>query len=143
MILTNGKNSNLWLAAMMIQKYPTDILYHNILAEMSLSNGKFEEALMLFDDFIWTDERNKNIRAKEDILHRAFCVDCFKPIRGVRMKCVNASCRNSDRCYRCARVLVPDPQGHSRHPCNQHLRIQIPSSKRLEMVGLPRQIQNH
>lgn len=142
MTIANGKDSSLCLAAIMTRKYPNDILYHNILAEMFLSNEEFEKALMLFDDIIWTDERNKNIRAQEDIFHRAFCVDCYKPIRGVRMKCVNARCRNGDRCYRCARVLVPDPHGHSRHPCNQHHRIQIPSSERLAM-RFPRQIQNY
>lgn len=98
---------------------------------------------MLFDDAVWKDERNNNIHAAGDILHRAFCVDCFQPIRGLRIKCTHASCRYSDRCAHCDRVLVQGSETHSHNSCTQHIRIQIPSPERLAMLRSPQQIQNH
>ena len=98
---TDRKESSLHLSQMMIRKYPSDIVYYNILGEAHLKNGNHLEAVRLFDDVVFRDETNRNINALNDILHRASCTECFKPIRGIRVKCANASCGYCDRCIRC------------------------------------------
>lgn len=123
---------------MMTRKFPADILYYNILAEAYLKNGKNTEAIQLFDDVVLKDERNNNIGVLEDILHRAFCNECHKPIRGVRVKCIDGSCGYRDRCIRCA--TCPNQRTHSLYPCARHCYIHIPSQERFAAHGVLRQI---
>lgn len=119
------------LAKAMIEKDPHDLLYYNILAESYLMTGKNEKAIQLFDDVVRRDVSIENIRYVDDILHRAFCIECFEPIRGIRVKCGDPRCGYGDRCIPCFKVP---------HQCLNHYRIHIPSQAALSAMRFPHSI---
>ena len=75
------------LAKVMIEKDRHDLLYYNILAESCLMTGKNGAVIQLLDDLVRRDVSVETHRYEDDILHRAFCIECFQPIRGIRVKC--------------------------------------------------------
>jgi hypothetical protein len=111
------------LAKLMVKKYPDDILYRHIRAEAYAKNGKWSKAIVLFDHVVFTDKFNQRLRYDSEISHRAFCSDCFRPIRGIRQKCQSTTCVDYDHCTDCL-----NRSGGSSESCLQHPRISIPSS---------------
>lgn len=124
----------LHLAKLMTQRYPHDSLYYNILAEGYAMNELKGDAVQLFDDLVRWEVTYRNIRYLDEILHRAFCLECSQPIRGIRIKCVDSSCGSGDWCVPCLsrRPLTP-------HPCDDsHVRIDIPSPETRSALRLSR-----
>jgi hypothetical protein len=121
----------------MIRKYPNDLLHYHCLAEHYLKSPSYGDevynfAVQLLEDLLIRDERNQHLEV-EDIFHRAFCAECFKIIRGVRVKCVDARCGYKDRCLGC----MNGPTG-ALDPCTNHHRIHIPRQGRQSTLRLPR-----
>lgn len=129
MIYADLKKLCLELSRIMRKKYPQDILYENILAEAYLKNRMDSHAVSLFDTAVLKDPRNRNLIDRQQISHRVFCNECLEPIRGIREKCTNRNCGDYDCCVRCL-----NKQRHSSQSCAQHVRIQIPSSGKLETL---------
>jgi len=114
----------------MTERHPRDFLYLSILAEAYAMKGDQQKAVQLFDSLVREEVRQHNTRSVHHIIHRAFCVECFKPIRGIRVKCVAPDCGYGDRCIPCLHGR-PDARPH---PCVNHNRIQIPSEETLNAL---------
>ena len=129
---------------MMNEAFPNDILYLNVFAEAKLKSGKIPEACQIFDDAVIKDDQNKRLIPtlgqkgvtnmteadyQRTVSHRAFCDECFQPIRGIRQKCTYTQCIGYDCCTKC----LNRQREHrvSSDPCKEHRRILIPSPERL------------
>jgi ankyrin repeat protein len=126
------------LAQLLVDAYPDDILYLNVLAEAKLENGNITEAYKIFDNAVIKDEKNINVLEwlsrkdgqlepadLERISHRAFCGNCHGPICGIRQKCTSSKCGEFECCEGCLKF-------HNRsNICDQHHLILIPSVERI------------
>jgi hypothetical protein len=139
------------LAKLVVDAYPGNVLYLNVLAEAKLKNGDISEANQLFDDAVIKDDENKRAIAwlcrrgifelttepkdVEAISHRAFCGNCRRRIYGIRQKCIYSSCGGYECCDRCLKM-----QNRS-FICDKHpnLVIFIPSYERIAAMRTQRE----
>jgi hypothetical protein len=121
----------------MVEAYPDDVLYLNVLAEAKLKNGNITEAQTIFDDAVIKDDKNtaviewlcaKDEKRPEDlekISHRAFCGRCSRQMYGIRQKCTWSNCGDYEYCARCLKL-----QSRS-SICDKHSVISIPSVEKI------------
>jgi hypothetical protein len=96
----------------LIRRYPKDIGYRLVLANLYLTARQYSSAAITLDPVLEL-ESPSNVNAKiEEVIHEGFsCDSCeVKPIIGLRHKCL--VCRNYDLCNKCFQIEPhPDP-GH-------------------------------
>jgi len=108
--------------------FPNDALMRNILAEAYLKTGQHSRAVSLLDNAFENIIGERHLVSLEEIEHPAWCNDCLKQIRGVRILCTR--CFKVDG-YECCMQCLKEERGKP-HPCRDHTLVTTPSWAKLE-----------
>ena len=95
----------------LVERYPRDHLFRNVLANLYIKAGMTNEAIISFDIALKLHPRNARITHILDVVHENACDNCTEgSIRGYRYKCL--SCEDYDLCQKCFHM---SPNPHPNH----------------------------
>lgn len=112
----------------MVSCHPNDVLMQNILAEAYLKSGDHSQATKIWDDGFGKVIGERKLIQIDTVRHPAWCSDCSKQVRGVRILCTQCLIHDYESCIHCFKEERGKP-----HPCRDHTLITVPSWARLEL----------
>jgi hypothetical protein len=108
----------------MVDIFPDDVRYQNILADCHYVKGNLDAAKELYRRVV---QRDKALNPHEKLRHRAFCDRCDSAIKEVRLKCQHDICLGLDWCIKCNVAVKGEygKEGYSESPIPNHAKDDI------------------